>query len=187
LAVQQITEYIRQHSGTYTRNAIDTQLLSAGYAQADITAAWASLDAETQGYPEASPETARVEIPGAPPSSWGDDAVAPVQKPRRVVNSGVFWLTLLGFIVLSYGLPAALAISPPRDQSGIPNFTPAWVSFLALQIGALVGGIVALVMKARPLAMGLLIGLLMVVVVVPVTVLLIGLGLCLALMSGTGF
>jgi hypothetical protein len=189
LAVQQITEYIIQNRDTYTREAIDRQLLDAGYAQADITAAWDSLNATLQGPPPDaySPVPAPPgQLPYGVPSRWGDEYTSPEQRPARVTRSPLFWTVLLAFIVVSYAVPALVAIYPIRDATGLPNFNPVWIIFLLLQIGAIVGGLIALG-RNRPVGMALLIGVLMVVVVLPVCAFGILLGVCVVFLTGTRF
>src|SRR5262245_58061947 len=121
LAVQQITEYILQNRDTYTREAIDRQLLAAGYGQADISAAWDALHAAPGQAASPVPLPPRGPVPYGAPSRWGDEYTTPEQRPVRVVRSPVFWLVLIGFIVLSYGIPAILAIALSRDSTGLPN------------------------------------------------------------------
>ena len=41
---QRIADYIRDHRGTYTREALTQQLLDAGYTREAIDATWAALD-----------------------------------------------------------------------------------------------------------------------------------------------
>ena len=186
MAVQQIIEYILQNRDIYTREAIDRQLLDAGYAQGDIVAAWDALGAAPEQAASAVPLPPEGPLPYGAPSRWGDEHISPEQRPKRLVSSPLFWSVLLGFIALSYGVPAILAISPSRDQFGLPNFNLVWISFVLLQVGAIVGGIIALG-RNRPLGMALLIGVLMVVVVLPVISFGILLGVCVVMLSGTRF
>jgi hypothetical protein len=152
MPVQQITEYIRQHRNHnhpniyYTREAIDRQLLDAGYMQGDIADAWNALRA----------------VKG--------QADMPVDKPTRINNSPTFWLVLIGFIMLSYSLPAFfLAISPRDACCGSINFGYAWPGLAVapvMQLAALIWSR-RIVATNRPVAMGLRIGVLLTVVVLP--------------------
>jgi hypothetical protein len=91
-------------------------------------------------------------------------------KPQKVVSSRTFWLVLVGFIVLSYSLPAFfLAISPRDPCCGSINFGYAWPGLAVapvMQLAALIWGR-RILPTNRPLAMGLLLGVLLTVVVLP--------------------
>jgi hypothetical protein len=179
--VGNIVQYIQQYRNTYTHEAIDQTLLTSGYSQADIEAAWNMVETS-------SPQPIPYPPAGPTPSRWGDEYVPPYQRPKRVVNSPVFWLTLIGFIMVSYVIPPLLIFLGPRDEyGGLSSASPlSWGSYLLLQLGAIVSGLIALG-RSRPLAMGLLIGVLMTVVVLPVIFLCIGLGICLVALGGYGF
>jgi len=91
-------------------------------------------------------------------------------KPQKVTGSRTFWLVLIGFIVLSYTLPAFfLAISPRDACCGSINFGYAWPGLAVapvMQLAALIWGRRILATN-RPVAMGLLLGVLLTVVVLP--------------------
>ncbi len=95
-------------------------------------------------------------------------------KPEKVVSSRTFWLVLIGFIVLSYALPAFfLAISPRDACCGSINFGYAWPGLVVapvMQLVALIWGRRTL-RTNRPFAMGLLLGVLLAVVVLPLSAL----------------
>jgi hypothetical protein len=177
--VGNIVQYIQQHSNTYTREAIDQMLLTSGYDQADIETAWSMVGSS-------GPQQIPYPPTGPRPSRWGDEYVPEYQRPKRVVNSPIFWVTLIGFIILSYALSALLSFLGPRDQYGGTNPAPGLIGGLLLQLGGIIGGLIALG-RNRPLAMGLLIGVLMTIVVLPVLFLCIGLGICLVGLGGYGF
>src|SRR3954464_7979124 len=95
--------------------------------------------------------------------------VEPVRTPLR--TSSTFWKVLVGFILLSYALPALfLAISPRDACCGSINFGYAWPGLAAgalMQVGALVWAL-RIRNKNRPVGMGLLYGVLLTVVVLPI-------------------
>jgi hypothetical protein len=174
-----IIQYIRQYRSVYTREAIDRQLAAAGYDPAEVEQTWWLLENEmptTDAPPEA--------MPPMPGSRWGDDPAHDPPKSRRFANTPAFWFTLLGFIVLSYGLPILLGwlLSLNFDtQRNAGLFSTA--TFGLLQLGGIVGGLL-LLGRRRPAAMGLLIGVLTVVVVLPIVSFCILFGICLVGFGG---
>ncbi len=174
--IDQIVEYIRQYRDTYSREAIDSRLLAAGYSSEQVSAAWAQLASEdanqpSQGYIPTPPNR----------TGWGDESYTPPKK-ERVANRPIFWASLVGLIVLSYALPALLLyLSGLSSYNQGLSTTLGWLalaSFGALQIASIIGGLLAL-NRNRPLGLGLLYGVLMTVVVLPFTALFILLGICL--------
>ena len=117
-------------------------------------------------------------------SRWGDDPAYEPPRSRRFVNTPAFWFTLLGFILLSYGLPILFGWLLSLDFETQQNAGLVSTStFGILQLGGLVGGLL-LLGRQRPVAMGLLIGVLMVVVVLPIVSFCILFGICLVGIGG---
>jgi hypothetical protein len=153
-----IIQYIQQTRATYTREAITNQLLASGYPPPEIEAAWATIEgADPSGFARVAPNVDY------------DAVVAP--RPTPVARSGVFWLTLIGFILVSYLVPGALVFVAYNagESVGGPLMLTALIVFFGLQIAGLVAGLVWLG-RNRPVAIGLLIGLLMTDVVIPFVV-----------------
>lgn len=172
-----IIQYIQQTRSTYTREAITNQLVAAGYPPPEIEAAWATVEgADPAAFAQLAPNVDY------------DAVVAPRSAP--VARSGVFWLTVIGFILISYLIPGALmyvgVIS--GESLGGPLIITALIVFFLLQIAGLVAGLLGLG-RNRPLAIGLLIGLLMTDVVIPFVVGCGVLGICVYILStgGSGF
>jgi hypothetical protein len=162
-------DYIRLHRDTYPRDAIDAQLQAAGYSPADIEAGWRNVSSV---------------VP--PPSRWGDDAAHQAPVRRRFASSPVFWLTMIGFILLSYGVPALFGWLFSLNAETMPSAgLVSSVSFVLLQLGGIVGGIL-LQHRNRSVGMGFLIGVLMVVVVLPTLAFCIFFGICLVGLGGFG-
>lgn len=181
--IDQIVQYIRQYRDTYSREAINSQLLGAGYSQQEIDAAWAQASSPQTVYtPSAS------QIP-TPPSEqvrtgWGDTGFQPPKK-QRLANKPLFWGVLLGFIVLSYGLPVLCLVLAGMVNDPNVSGNLGWLalgSFGVLQLAAIVWGAMSS-NRNPPLGMGLLIGVLMTVVVLPFVALFILLGICLTSLS----
>jgi hypothetical protein len=144
-------------------------LQAAGYSPAEIEAGWRNVSSV---------------VPS--PSRWGDDAAhqAPVQ--RRFANSPAFWLAMVGYIVLAYGVPALLGWLFSLNASTMYSAgTAAMAAFALLLLGGIFGGIL-LNNRNRPLSMGLLIGVLMVTLVLPTLAFCIFLGVCLVGVGGFG-
>ena len=149
-----IIAYIQQTRPTYTREAITNQLLAAGYPPLEIEAAWATVEgADPAAFAQMAPNVDY------------DAVVAP--RPAPVMRSGVFWLTMIGFILVSYLIPGALIYvgTISGETLGGPLIISGGILFLVLQIAALVGGLVGMG-RNRPLAIGLLMGLMMTDVVI---------------------
>jgi hypothetical protein len=175
----ELIRYIEQNRDTYTREAIDKRLLDAGYSAADIEAAWA-----------AAPTVALSGTPGVPaappPRGWDAGSSAEAPRPRRVIASPLFWITLIGFVIGTYALPylAAFVGTNIDASNGSTNLT-TWGgcgTLLLIQLAALIGGI-ALLRRNRPVAQGLFIGLLIADVVIPLIIL----GACVVLLTSYGF
>ena len=175
-----IIQYIQQYRTIYTREAIDRQLAVAGYNHAEVEEAWRMLAASEAPTTDAPPEA----MPPMPGSRWGDDPAYEPPKSKRFVNTPGFWFTLLGFIVLSYGLPILvgwlLSLNLDTQRNAGLGST---ATFGVLQLGGIVGGLL-LLGRRRPVAMGLLIGVLMVVVVLPIVSFCILFGICLVGLGG---
>jgi len=176
--IDQIVEYILQNRNTYSREAIDSQLEAAGYPQNEIEAAWSQVayqDTLAQsGGQVPYPPSAQVQ------AGWGDTDYQPPKK-TRVINQGLFWGVLFGFIVLSYGLPILFGyLAGISQNTQIASFLGWSVlgSFLLLQLVAVIWGVAAL-QRNRPLAFGLIYGVVMTVVVLPFAALFLVLGICL--------
>ena len=167
-----IVEYIRQNRQMYTREAITSQLVAAGYAPADVEAAWKSVEG---GIP--IPPSAYSGATGLSGGSW-DSGHSEQPRPQRLASTPAFWGYFVGFILLSYILPGALFWLGATQSDGlIVNI--AIGMFILLQLAALVGGAVSF-SRNRPRAVGLMSGVLMVLVVIPVCAFAIFFGLCLA-------
>ena len=174
-------QYIRQYREIYTREAITSQLLAAGYPQEEIEAAWAAVEADS--------------APGLPPppavhgrtGNW-DAGSSYVEPRRKAIETGAkFWLTLIGFVLLSI-LLGALNVVPFGSIFGYDSPLAALGSVFCLggvllQVAGLVAGLV-LLNKNRPVAQGLLFGVLISSVVIPALVFLILLGTCLVILGG---
>lgn len=114
-----IADYIRQHRDTYTREAIEEQLLEAGYGRADIEAGWEEVD---------SPPRPQRKAPSV--GAW--------------VLLGLLWLLMFLIAgVLQTGTNIVLGWHTLGGKNdlllGILNFL-----FFAFEIGILVTGIVLL-------------------------------------------
>jgi hypothetical protein len=176
--IDQIVQYIRQYRDTYSREAINTQLLGAGYSRQEIDAAWAQVSVGTPYMPSEG------QIP-MPPSEqvragWGDTNYQPPRR-QRVANRPLFWEILVGFTLLSYGLPVLfLLIAGTVNDSAISSLL-GWLAlgtFGVLQLAAIIWGALSS-SRNPPLGMGLLFGVLMTVVVLPFVAFFIVLGICL--------
>ncbi len=162
----EIVQYIREHRGTYTREAIRQHLIEAGHAPEDVDAAWAAVEA---GQLPAPPASDAVEVR---PASIGQPAAAPGLPPaRRLVQSPVFWLTLVIFVILVYVLPFVVAGMLPGQEG-----EAGWSTFALLWLGGLIGGLL-LARANRPVGMGLVFGFVG-VILLPFVVVLIILGIC---------
>src|SRR4051794_6826208 len=103
-AQAQIVQYIEQYRNIYTREAITQQLVSAGYTADDIAAAWRTVESwGAEGARLSGGPPAGALAPGIPDSAPGFAEALP--RPR-VFSSPVFWLTLVGFILIAYIVPA---------------------------------------------------------------------------------
>ena len=129
-----IVRYIRENRPIYTREAIRQRLLEAGHAEADIDAAWAAVEADAPSppAPPAAPPGEPSDAPFTPdqfraPAAGeptGDHAAvqAPAAGPRQprfpVVNSPLFWVTLIGYILGMYIVAPLIggALTEPRRQ-----------------------------------------------------------------------
>jgi hypothetical protein len=155
----EVARYITENRDRYTREAIDKQLLSSEYSAVQIAAAWRTVEAAS------SP-------PGTTtPSGWEDSSsVVGTQEPT-IPRPGLgrrFWLYLVGFIVISYGLPVLLVyISSLVAGSGAVFGNLACVTFAILQLGGLIGGIL-LLQRDKAVGRALLFGLLFVDLIIPV-------------------
>ncbi|MDQ3927519.1 MAG: hypothetical protein M3328_00070, partial [Chloroflexota bacterium] len=117
-------------------------------------------------------------------SRWDGD-YAPAEKRKPFATTGLFWSILVGFVVLSYGLPTLLLyLASSNVDVGGEISTIALVLFGVLQLGAIIGGVMSL-NRSRPRAMGLLIGVLLVIVVLPFVAVVVLFGICLAALGGT--
>ncbi len=162
----EIVQYIREHRGTYTREAIRQHLIDAGHAPEEVDAAWEAVES---GQLVAPPASDAVEVR---PASVGQSAAAPgVPASRRLVQSPVFWLTLVIFIILVYVLPFIVAGVVP-GQAG----EAGWSAFALLWVGGLIGGLL-LARSNRAVGMGLVFGFVG-VILLPFVVVIILLGIC---------
>jgi hypothetical protein len=178
-----LIQYIRQNRDIYTREAIDRQLLNAGYNPADVEAAWNAVEAESPLQPGAEG------IPRPPGSRWGDDT-APVQQPEQVTRSPRFWALLGGIILASYvplGLLFWYIITTPQFEGVGTTSTFLLVLVGVLQLAALIAGLMLFNRPdQRPTALGLLIGLLMADIVLPFIALCIFFGICVVQLGVVG-
>src|SRR4051812_31408323 len=87
-----LAEYIRRYRDDYTREAINQQLLSAGYTSVEIAAAWREVDGIHFSDPPR--DIYREAIDG--------------RRAQRFANSPRFWSILVGFLLLSYLVPGLL-------------------------------------------------------------------------------
>jgi hypothetical protein len=179
---EDLVSYIEQNRDIYTREAINKQLLDAGYQSVEIGAAWKEVDARHAPPAPASGAGDTGDIPAPPPAGWGD--AAPVPAPQKpVVAMPAFWGVLAFFIAVSYvplGILFYLASSNPDISSQLA--TVGMVLFGALQVAGLVGG--AMVLRAnRARGMGFLVGVVTVVVLLPCVALFVLLGTCLTYFS----
>jgi hypothetical protein len=174
---QNIIQYIQQTGGTYTRDAITNQLLASGYPAAEIEAAWRTVEAGATGEMGASG--------AAPPMEEGAEYAPP--RPARVVSSPQFWGALVGFILLSYVMTGILAYFATlnRGDAASALFTITGIFYFVVQLGGLIQGLV-LLNRNRPVAFGLLIGLLLTNVVIPFVIACGVLGICIVLLSNPG-
>ena len=78
-----ITQYIRENRHTYTRAAIDRQLLERGYAPADIASAWELIEISAEAY-------------------------GGVPQGKSVFQSSNFWGSMVGFVLTLYLVPFTL-------------------------------------------------------------------------------
>lgn len=162
-----LIQYIEQNRAQYTRAAIDKQLLDAGYSQADIDAAWKEIEAREANTPVVPPPQAQAPQP----------AVVPPTQPRRLLTMPIFWLGLFGVLVLQYGV-AALFIPATSYENGNSVFVPiAGVLTCGVPIALLIAGSL-LLRSNRPLALGLLYGLLVFDVIIPFVGSIILFGIC---------
>lgn len=167
-----IRQYIGQNRTIYTREAITSQLVAAGYRPDDIEQVWNSLDPAIPGPPSSYPGAA-----GPSTGRW-DAGASDETRPRPFVRTRTFWAYTLGFIVLSYLLPGIILwLGASQSDGTIVNI--ALGMFLLLQLGAIVGGLASL-RQNSPRAAGLLIGMLMTVVVIPTCAVALFFGMCLA-------
>jgi len=167
-----IIEYINQNRQIYTREAITSQLVSAGYNPSEVEAAWGSVDS---GVP--APPSGYAGAAGLSGGSW--DSGSPEQsRPQRLMSSPAFWGYMAGFVLLSYILPGGLFWLGTSNSDGL-IMNIAIGMFLLLQLGALMGGVVSL-SRNRPRGVGLLTGVLMTLVVLPVCAFAVFFGMCLA-------
>ena len=161
-----IIRYIQEQRGTYTREAIRQHLIDAGHAPEEVDAAWEAVESGQLPPPPASDA---VEVR---PASIGQPAAAPGAPPaRRLVQSPVFWLTLVIFVILVYVLPFVVAGLLP-GQAG----EAGWSAFGLLWVGGLIGGIL-LLRANRAVGMGLVFGFVG-VILLPFVVVIILLGIC---------
>lgn len=209
---EQIRDYIRQYRDVYTREAIDHQLLGAGYTREEIAEGWSSLEGgaspgavpgleaaqawrpyEGSGErPEvgAAPEQPLGSVIPTPPRqrSWdsGSDLAPASTRRGRVERGPVFWRTIILFILGSYVL-FALFGSGFLFNIGFGG-VGTW-GCLLLIVSQAVGLIVGINMlnKNRQVAHGLLYGVLMTSVVIPAVLLLLGLGICLVFSISPAF
>lgn len=173
-----VVRYIEQNRNIYTREAIDKQLLGAGYTAVQIAAAWRTIEPPGGEVIPDAPDAAAL-------SRWDAPSNAPIEKRRPVATTFLFWGILAGFIILSYALPLGLfyLAGTVDPAAGNQINTVALVLFVVLQLGALIGGAMSL-NRNRPRAMGLLIGVLMVIVVLPFVSVAVLFGICVASLSG---
>lgn len=173
-------QYIRQYREIYTREAITSQLLAAGYPREEIDAAWAAVEADVAS--DLPPPPADYRRTGG----W-DAGGSYVQPRRKAIETGPrFWLTMIGFVLLSL-LVGALNIVPFGEIFGYNSPLAATgivvcLVSLLLQIAAVITGLV-LWNKNRAVAQGLLFGVFISSVVIPALVFFILLGTCLVILG----
>jgi hypothetical protein len=177
-----VVRYIRDNRPIYTREAIRRRLIEAGHAEADIDAAWAAVEADEPppapgGPPAAAPPGEPSEAPSDAPftpdqfrapaagEAPGERAAvqAPPASPSRprfpVLNSPLFWVTLVGYILGMYIVaPLIGSAFAGIDDSGLLG----GLIWLFLWLGGLVAGIL-LRPRNEPVALGLLLGFVLVV------------------------
>jgi hypothetical protein len=87
-----ISQYIRENRHTYTREAINKQLLDKGHAPSDIVKAWETIQLSEEVYGS--------RIGG-----------------RNVAGQPLFWAVVIGFVVASYSMPALLGAFLSNESS----------------------------------------------------------------------
>jgi len=145
-----ITEYIRRYRDDYTREAINQQLLDAGYSSVEIGAAWREVEG----------------IHFSDPSDYGYQELPDARKARRFANSPRFWSIFLGYLLLSYLIPGLLVYLSITQQGLGQLSTIGLLLFIVLQAIAIILGLIY-VDRDRPVGMGLLISVLTAVVLLP--------------------
>lgn len=165
--------YIWQNRGAYTREAVTAQLRASGHSDEAIAAAWQDINSGAWLPPGASPTGAGAAAPPTPARQAG------------VARSSLFWLTLIGFIVVSWGLPILLFVlsSVLNDRNGVLALAGTLL-YLLFQVAALVAGLVLyLTNRNRPVGAGLLIALLILDVILPVVAFVIVAGICIVFIA----
>jgi hypothetical protein len=168
----EIVEYIRKYRDMYTRDAINNQLLAAGHDPIEIGAAWREVETGDRG------EGERFSRWDGETGSGTEGGFVQPPRERPIAATWVFWACLVGTVVVSYGLGLGLVwlgASNPNTLS--PLATAGLIAFLALQLAALILGIVSLNFN-RARAFGFLIGVLMAVVVLPICFAAVLFGMC---------
>ncbi len=160
----QIVEYIAQHRGLYTREAIDRTLRENGYAEAQIQEAWAAVQSGSGS-----------DAPAQRRTGWGGNSrEREPLSPGREMRTPRFWITFIGYLVGLWGLSALLfALNQP--EIGI-----------AFHLLALIGAFIAslLLLRRDPAVATALAAALLLVVVLPFIVLVIVAGICIAVLAG---
>ena len=157
----EIVQYILEHRGTYTREAIRQHLIDAGHSPAEVDAAWEAV--ESSQLPPTPPGEPSYE---APVAASQDPMPARARTDASMVRAPVFWLTLVGFVVVVY---LSLVLFNTIIASAV-----IWL-----------GGFIAafiLARRNRPVAMGLALGA-TVAFLLPFVVVIILLGVC--IVTGT--
>jgi hypothetical protein len=160
---EQIIEYIRQHQDTYTREAITTQLVTAGYDQADIEAAFKQVDSDgTDDFAGVDKSKRKSQMSDSKskqaPMTWWDSkglgfllfvisvpAITAIpltfhiELYRAGINGSLFALTSAALVILGLFLPSLLKSTAPQFGTGVKYaLLTLFVVFIVLPFIALV-------------------------------------------------
>ena len=156
----EMVRYVIENRDRYTREAIERRLLEAGHTPADVAAAFRR--AGMPGTSAASP---------FPPIAGGSDEPPGRRPPSdRIADSPWFWLSLVGIVLGGYG---GAALASYALGIGLGAVLP-----LGLLAGALLAALL-LLRRNRPLALGLLTGV-MTAMLIPFVLVVVLAGLCAA-------
>jgi hypothetical protein len=163
-----LLSYIQQYRYTYTREAINQQLVQIGFSQEQLDQAWQAVEASTPDPTYAQPGQFPVNPFVAP------DYI-PAVLPRR--NNGSFWGTLISYTVLT---PIVLVFLSSIIVSVTRLSSLGWVAFF-IPIAGGIWGAIYYRERDRAVSRGLLYGMLTLYIILPfASVVIIG-GICLTI------